>query len=271
MSAILDPNLAPELRATVGYCSEAVPVVLDAAAKLRHDESDAQVIALAIYSTVIELFSACVGLAALGEPTAVPIILRSMYESHVDLDNLLQDAGYVEHIHAAGYQQTLKIMEAAPLRQLMKEGRKAEYDELNAKLADLKCRGKGPLQIYQRYKRAGRLDEYEGLYALFCIDAHNNSPALAERAISETPEGGLLVSIFGKYDPGAVIRRLDLGLGFLFGSARDMHCAFRVPAPEIDELAAKLERVKAKRAEPQPDPPPEGEALRSTCGIGAAG
>jgi len=81
----------------------------------------------------------------------------------------------------------------------------------------------------------------------------------------------LLVSIFGKYDPGAVIRRLDLGLGFLFGSARDMHCAFRVPAPEIDELAAKLERVKAKRAEPQPDPPPEGEALRSTCGIGAAG
>jgi hypothetical protein len=104
MSAILDPNLAPELRATVEYCSKAVPVVLDAAAKLRHDESDAQVIALAIYGTVIELFSSCVGLAALGEPTAVPIILRSMYESHVDLDNLLQDAGYVEHIHAAGYQ-----------------------------------------------------------------------------------------------------------------------------------------------------------------------
>jgi hypothetical protein len=81
-----------------------------------------------------------------------------------------------------------------------------------------------------------------------------------------------LVSIFGQYDPGAVIRRLDLGLGFLLGSARDMHCAFRVPAPEIDELAAKLERVtKAKRAQPQPDPNPEGEASRSTCGIGAAG
>lgn len=107
MSAILDPNLAPELRATVGYCPEAVPVVLDAAARLPHNESGAQVIALAIYSTVIELFSSCVGLAALGEPTAVPIILRSMYESHVDLDNLLQDAGYVEHIPAAGYQQTL--------------------------------------------------------------------------------------------------------------------------------------------------------------------
>jgi len=144
----------------------------------------------------------------------------------------MPDAGYVEHIHAAGYQQTLKSMEAAPLRQLMKDGRKAEYDELNAKLADLKCRGKGPLQIYQRYKRAGRLDEYEGLYALFCIDAHNNSPALVERAISERPEGGLLVSIFGQYDPGAVIRCLDIGLGFLLGSARDMYGAFRVLAPK---------------------------------------
>jgi hypothetical protein len=69
-----------------------------------------------------------------------------------------------------------------PLRQLFKEGRKADYDELSTKLADLKCRGKGPLKIWQRCKRAGRLDEYEGLYGLFCIDAHGNSPALAERA-----------------------------------------------------------------------------------------
>jgi hypothetical protein len=222
MSAILDPNLAPELRAAVGYCSEAVPVAL---AKLRHDESDAQAIALAIYSTVIELFSSCVGLAAFGEPTAVPIILRSMYESHVDLDNLLQDAGYVEHIHAAGYQQTLKIMEAAPLRQLMKEGRKAEYDELNAKLADLKCRGKGPPQIYQRYKRAGRLDEYEGLYALFCIDAHNNSPALAERAISERPEGACWFPSSVSTIRGPSFAASTLGWGFF--SDRRATCTVR--------------------------------------------
>jgi hypothetical protein len=140
-----------------------------------------------------------------------------------------------------------------PLRQLFKEGRKADYDELSTKLADLKCRGKGPLKIWQRCKRAGRLDEYEGLYGLFCIDAHGNSPALAERHISEKPDGGLLVSIFGQYDPWVVIRRLNLGLGFLLRSARDMHGAFQVPAPQIDELAAKLERVKAERADRQHD------------------
>jgi len=252
VSTVFDPNLDPELRATVEYCLHAVRVVLDAAAQIRHDQSDAQVHALAVYGTVIELFSACVGLAQLGEPTAIPIVLRSMYEAHVDLDNLLQDAGYVEHMLAAGLEQTLKIMESAPLRQLMKEGRKPEYDQLSAQLADFNCRGKGALSIWKRCRRAGRADEYESLYALFCMDTHNNTGALGERHVSENPDGGVLISFFGPYDPWAVIRRLDLGLGFLLGSARDMHGAFKVPAPQIDELAAQLDRVKAERAERDP-------------------
>ncbi|HEX3836673.1 MAG TPA: DUF5677 domain-containing protein [Steroidobacteraceae bacterium] len=226
-------------------------VVLDAAATLGHNEGELQVLALAIYGTVVELFSACVGLAVLGEPTAVPGILRSMFESHVDLDNLLHESGYIEHIHASGFEQTLKVMEASSLRQAFKDGRKAEYDELSAKLADLKCRGKGPLKIWQRCKRAGRLEEYEGLYGLFCIDAHNNTPALAERHISEKPDGGMLVSFFGPYDPWAVIRRLDVGLSLLFRAARDMHGAFQVPAPRVDALAAALDQMKANRVASQ--------------------
>jgi Family of unknown function (DUF5677) len=253
MSAIFDPKLDPELHATVEYCSQAVRVVLDAAAKLTHNESDAQVHALAIYGTVIELFSACVGLASLGEPTGVPIILRSMYEAHIDLDNLTHDAGYVEHIQAAGYEQTIRIMEAAPLRQVLNEGRKADYEELSARAADLKCRGKGPLKIWKRCQLAGRLDEYNGLYALFCMDTHSNSPALGERHVGEKADGGLVISIFGPYDPWTVIRRLDLGLEFLFRSARDAHGAFKVPAPQIDELAARLEKVKAERAKRHPN------------------
>ena len=252
LNAFFDPDVDPTLRAAVGYCSDAVRAVLNAATNLRHDQSDPQVHALAIYGTVVELFSACVGLARLGEPTAIPIVLRSMYESHVELDNLLHEAGYVEHIQAAGYEQTIKVMESAPLRQAFLQGRKAEYDQLTAELASLKLRGKGPLKIWKRCQRAGRLDEYNSLYALFCIDAHNNGPALAERHVRENADGGLVISFFGPYDPGVVVRRLDLGLGFLFSAARDMHGAFQIPAPEIDELAARIEQVKTERANRQP-------------------
>ena len=242
-----DPRLDANLRTTVNYCSHALQVMLDAAKSGRHDDSDAQVHALAIYGTVTELFSACIGLAQIGEPTAIPIILRSLYEAHVDLDNLVQDAGYVEHILAANCDQTVKIMESAPLRQVFKEGSKSEYEQLSAQLAELKCKGKGPLKIWQRCQRAGLLDEYNSLYALFCLDTHSNSAALAERHISERQDGGVLISFFGPYDPWSVIRRLDLGLGFLFRSARNIHGAFKVPAPQIDELAAQLERMKAER------------------------
>jgi hypothetical protein len=93
------------------------------------------------------------------------------------LDNLVQDAGYVEHIPAANCDQTVKIMESAPLRQVFKEGSKSEYDQLSAQLAALKCKGKGPLKIWQRCQRASLLDEYNSLYALFCLDTHSNSAA----------------------------------------------------------------------------------------------
>src|ERR1700677_5145679 len=102
------PDLDPALQARVTAASDAVPVVVEAAAQLRHDESDPQIHALTLHGTITELFSACVLLAKQGEPTAIPIILRSMYEALVDLDNLLQDAGYVEHIQAANFKQTIK-------------------------------------------------------------------------------------------------------------------------------------------------------------------
>jgi hypothetical protein len=52
---------------------------------------------------------------------------------------------------------------------------------------------------------------------------------------------------FGEYDPQTVIRRLDTGLQWLFESARMTHGAFQVPAPEVEELAAHLDRERALR------------------------
>ena len=54
-------------------------VVLDAAAQLRHDVSLAEMHAIALHGTIIELLSACVLLAQSGQPTGIPILLRSEY------------------------------------------------------------------------------------------------------------------------------------------------------------------------------------------------
>lgn len=242
-----DPSLDPNLRARVEAASAVVPVVLDDAKRLRHDDSVAQLQALALHGTIIELFSACVLLAQWSEPTGIPILLRSMYEALVDLDNLVHDASYVSRMEHANIVQTLKVMSGAPLRKEFQEGRKDDYDQMRARLVELESEGKASLSIRKRCAAVGRLGEYEGIYGLFCLDTHNNASALAERHLSEHKDGMPVVSFFGPYDAQGVAMRLDFGLTWLFQSARMIHGAFQVPAPEVEALAERFERERSER------------------------
>lgn len=248
MNSISAPILAPELQTAVDRGSQALGLVLDAVSKIVHDQSDPQIYAMAIYASVVELYSACIGLARLGEPTAIPVILRSMYEAHVDLDNLLHDAGYVEHLTAANLKQTLKIMKSGPLQQELQQGRKVDFDAFTTQLAALKAKGKGPLDVWERCKLADRTDEYESLYALFCLDGHNNGSALADRHLSERADGNVVISIFGDYEPAIIARRLDFGLKFLLESAGMVHGAFKVPAPQLEEFVNRAGTHGAKHS-----------------------
>lgn len=242
-----DPNLDPDLRVRAEAASSVVPVVLNAAARLRYGDSMAQIYALGLHGSIIEQLSACVLLAQFGEPSTIPIILRSMYEALVDLDNLVHDAEYVCRIEHANIKQTLNIMRSGPLRDAFQKGRKEDYDEMSARLAEIEKEGKPSLKIWQRCQAVGRREEYDSLYALFCLDTHNNASALAERHLTERENGSPLISFFGNFDPLVVASRLDFGLQFLFQSARLIHGAFQVPAPEVEVLAARFEQERQER------------------------
>jgi Family of unknown function (DUF5677) len=134
------PDLAPELRARVESGATAVGVVLAAAGQLGHNDSDAQLHALGLHATIIELISECLLLAGQGAPSSIPIVLRSVYEALVDLDNLVSDASYVEYLIAANLKQTIKLMNSAHLQEL-KDGHKAEYEKFVKQLDELKAKG----------------------------------------------------------------------------------------------------------------------------------
>jgi hypothetical protein len=247
-----DPKLDPALRARADFASDVVRVALEAAGRLAQprEESLPQIFALGLYGTIIEQFSACVLLAQFSEPSTIPILLRSMYEALVDLDNLVHDARYACRIEHANIKQTLSIMRSGPLREAFQKGRKEDYDQLSVRLAELEDEGKASLKIWQRCAAVGRGDEYESLYALFCLDTHNNASALAERHLSEREDGTPVMSFFGPYDPQIVVKRLDFGLQWLFASARMTHGAFEVPAPEVEARAARFERERRENLAP---------------------
>lgn len=164
-----------------------------------------------------------------------------MYEALVDLDSLLGDPSYVDHIESANLTQMVKFERSGLIP-------KKDLDEFKSRLAELLKLKRGPMDLRTRCEKIGRLDEYDGLYTLFCLDTHNNGAALIDRHISEDANGKTIISVFGKYDPQVVIRRLDVGLQWLFRSAHMIHKAFNVPAPLIDELAARYEREHRERA-----------------------
>jgi hypothetical protein len=199
----------------------------------------------------MELFSGSIVLAKAGEPTAIAVLLRPMYEALVDLDNLLHDASYVEHIEAASLKQLLKLLSSAdkknPLLEGFTDSTPAVSQAMIARFTELKAVGKGPIGIEARCRRTGRLAEYESLYALFCLDSHNNSAALADRHISDQPDGIPLVSFFQEPNPCVVARRLELGMGILIQAARMVHGAFRVESEPLEALVERYQRERAER------------------------
>jgi len=116
----------------------------------------AQIYALGLYGSMIEQFSACVLLAQFGEPSTIPIILRSMYEALVDLDNLVHDASYHCRIEHANIKQTLSIIRSGPLREGFQKDHTEDLDQLTTRLAELEDEAK---HRYRSGSDAGRQDE----------------------------------------------------------------------------------------------------------------
>ena len=94
-----------------------------------------------------------------------------------------------------------------------------------------------PLSFDDRCALAGRTEEYEGLYADLCLDAHNNIAALTERHVRAVgTDGHLEISVLGAPDPAAVARHLSMGVGFLIESALLIHGHFGASAPALGDL-----------------------------------
>ena len=56
-----------------------------------------------------------------------------------------------------------------------------------------------------------------------------------------------MISFFGPYNLQSVAMRLDFGLQWLFESADMIHSAFRVPAPQVAELADRFVRERREQ------------------------
>lgn len=173
-----------------------------------------------------------------------------MYEALVDLDNLVADASYAEHLDAANIEQLESLLKQAEggnpgLRGLEAKWNLAQTRQaMRTEITALKVTGKLRLNIWKKCERANREHEYRLLYKLFCLDTHNNVAALLERHVTEEGEN-TMISFFGKPDLDAIAGRLSFGIQFAIQSAKLVHGGLRTGAPEPEALAAQYRHERA--------------------------
>ncbi|MEO5322843.1 DUF5677 domain-containing protein [Mesorhizobium sp. CC13] len=158
-------------------------------ATVKFDKRDQQDrLIMSLYMSMIEQAGSIILLIEKLKEAGVSAIFRSMLEAYVDLKNLANDSGYVGHLNAKYHEQWLKLMKEghdnnnaflAGLKDVpeFEKRMKSEREKLEA----LKASGRGPLTIFDKFKKAGVENVYRSYYNMLCADAHNDVRALVDR------------------------------------------------------------------------------------------
>ncbi len=162
---------------------------LEGVEKLSFDKKHRRCLHLiGLYGSIIEFTGSLICLIEKKHRTGVPPIFRSLLEASVEFSNLHNDATYGYHMDAIYQEQWLKLLKEAQTKQnpyLADISNLPNLDELvtetKTKLQALIDKGYRPLNIFQRFDKAGMVNEYRSLYNSLCNDSHSNIRSLIDR------------------------------------------------------------------------------------------
>jgi hypothetical protein len=233
-----------EIETKFKFAHRAVDVLLQVANQLKWT-TEAQQCAIALHATTIELFSGILALADTERAAAIPIILRSLFEAVVDLENLLEQPQFLKNMEATNLAQMKKLLvqgKVNPLLHGLGEGKDipATLREFSARLAELKRQRRDPRSIEDRCAAINREDEYRSVYALMTLDVHNQLAALADRHDFEPGDPNTTIAFFADNAVKSAMR-LTMATGYLLQSAQMIHKAFQTNTPVVAQLQSEFE------------------------------
>lgn len=204
---------------------------------------------VAMYSTLIEFTGAIICLIENRARVAVPSAFRSLLEAAVELRNLNKDPSYVEHMYASHTKQWLDVLtEAKKGNSYLASFKQLNLDEIIANderaLNNLQKKGKRPLNIFERFERAGMVEEYRSMYNFLSCDAHSNMRALVSRHFEETSSDFDLV-LYKDEPIESFLATLDSVAGLLVEASIATHKGFA--SKRIAEVEALYEQLVALR------------------------
>jgi hypothetical protein len=153
-----------------------------------HQEHSQQIQLVALYGTMIELTGNMITLIDNKQWTGVPSIFRSFLEAFVEFKNLEEDYRYVYLMEVSYNEQWLKVLLEAKNNSNPFLKSIADYEGIDEQISDTKLvisnlhlEGYKPLNIFQKFEKAGMTLEYRSIYNFLSNDTHSNMRALINR------------------------------------------------------------------------------------------
>lgn len=212
-----------------------------------------QFILISLYGSLIELNGCFIVLVNKKMWTGIPPIFRSIIETYIELKNLYTTAEYFYHMQASYYEQWLKVLKEArdnpnpflnEVTKMEKLDSQISFDEKG--LESLKDKGYLPLNIYQRFEKAGMINEYRSIYNFLSNDAHSNIRALINRH-HKTQDDDFDVVFYMDKPIDNFLAYINHAAGLLVDSTGMIHDIFNTGlVGEVKILGEKLTELKKK-------------------------
>ncbi|MBU0967299.1 MAG: hypothetical protein KKA54_13070 [Proteobacteria bacterium] len=186
---------------------------------------------IALYCSLIEYSDSLVHLVKTEKRISVPLVFRGLLEAFVDFKNLSEDKTYGYHMEASYAKEWLKVIEEASqmknafLDSIGKDPTldKKIQDHMN-KLSELKGKGYNPLNQFQKFDRAGMIEEYRSIYNFVCSHSHNNIRSLIDRFfIINEAKNDFDIALFKEAEHGEFDHYLVTGRHFLRNGSHTIH------------------------------------------------
>lgn len=200
---------------------------------------------MSLYGSILELTTSFVVLINNNLLTGASILVRSILEAYVDLENLSHEKSYLKDMEVSFAKQWLIILNAASrgnpyLESLSKAPDLAEaIKKWEKKKAELESEGGRDLLQLEKFEKAGLENEYRSIYNDLCSKSHNNLRALFDRH-AEMEEGDFSITFYKKPEEADSAVTVGIVTEILMRATQALHAHFSSPA---------LDRVKARRQE----------------------
>lgn len=186
---------------------------------------------IALYCSLIEYSDSLIHFVENEKSISIPLVFRGLLEAFVDFKNLSEDKTYGYHMEASYSEEWLKVIREASQTEnafLAAIGEDptlgAQIKEHENKLSELKEKGYSGLKQFQKFNKAGMVDEYRSIYNFVCSHSHNNIRSLIDRFfIINEEENDYEMALFRETSPREFEHYLVTGKHFLRNGSHNIH------------------------------------------------